>query len=237
MSSLSREISTCWAPLMHTDLKLSLCQLYFQSTSVCFSMGNRQASQTPFPPPKALQYSSFRSLLTVWPVPILPISGSAVPVMKYFECHPHMPALCLLHDFGFCTNLLSKYISYLLLYSSASPARTLVIWSVTVYPQATALEMSSLSVPSVVPWPQALPGVLTDCSVTGSLAICSFGPPPCCSCPCHPLFHQCPCWYSASRAISHITYITYLSAPALGLRHVTRDQEVGLGSEVQIHTL
>lgn len=44
-------------------------------------------------------------------------------------------------------------------------------------------------------------------------------------------------WYSASRAISHITDITYLSAPALGLRHVTREQEVGLGSEVQIHTL
>lgn len=107
-----------------------------------------------------------------------------------------MPALCL-QDFGVCTHLLSKYISSLWLYASASPAGTLV------YPPATALEMSSLSAPSAVPWPQALPGALIDCSVAGSLAICSFAPPPCCLFPCHPLSSVSLLVLSKSRHITH----------------------------------
>lgn len=152
--------------------------LFLFYSSLPLAWATLKASRTPFPSPKALPYSSSRSRLHQYG---LCLFLSSVPLPHHLWSVLNITPTFLLFAFfmisGFCNqSLLSKYVSSLWLYSSTFPAGTLVIWSITVYPPATALEMPSLSARSVVPLPQAVSGALTDCSITGSLAISSFGP-------------------------------------------------------------
>lgn len=101
----------------------------------------------------------------------------AIPVMKYFEYHPHMPALCLPHDFWFLhQSLLSRYISSLLALlcslSSWDPCHLVYHYVLT----SCCIRGVLVSAVSAIPLPEVLSMVPSLTAVTGSLAVCSFGP-------------------------------------------------------------
>ena len=186
---------------------LALTTLFLLYVSHPLAFGQTlQASQTLFSSCSDPQYSNCRRLLHQYGLcQFIFIRASSKSVMKYFEYHACLSALCLPHNFWFLPqSLRSRSISCLLtlLFSLCTwaPRHLVVHWC----PPSRSIRDPS-------------PSALTECpcqghSVPGSLAVCVFAEAPTVwsIAGVHPLFLQCPRQYCACRAISYITYMICL---------------------------